>query len=266
VSSSPPTHFAETEGNGASLPDADPLIDALEPELRQTISGEWLRRSEVELTAAGLSALLVRGLLLDHAGPEVLQLAANSVAEETNHARICLRVAERYAGRALPWPRARRVDEGVFGDAPAAINRLLSLVLHCCINESLATVCLREGLKRAESPTVKEATRALLKDDLNHARIGWAHLASAAVGLGEKAHVAKALPTLLRLGRDGWLREPRALLDSPAHGVLGNPRFPELFQSAVSELILPGFDYVGVDTGLGRAFLSDSRAADSFAL
>lgn len=237
------------------LPDEDPLIDALDAPLRAAIGGEWQRRADVELSAAGLSALLLRGLLIDHAAPEVLELAANAVGEEARHARICQRVAERYLARELPPPRARPVDDGVFGDAPASINRLLSLVLHSCINETLATVCLREGLKRAESPTVKAATRELLQDDLKHARIGWAHLGSRFVDADAKAHVARALPTLLRLGKEGWLDEPRAPIDSPAHGVLGNARFPALFAAAVSELILPGFEHVGVDTRAARSFL-----------
>lgn len=238
-----------------ALSGEDPTIDALEPQLRSTIGAEWQRRAEVELTAAGLSALLLRALLIDRAAPEVCELAANAVGEEMLHARICQRVAERYLARELPWPQARQVDDGVFGDAPPPINRLLSLVLHCCVNETLATVCLREGLKRAESPTVKAATRQLLQDDLNHARIGWAHLGSPFVSADAKLHVAKALPTLLRLGRDGWLDEPRAPIDAPAHGVFGSERFPSLFQSAISDLILPGFEHVGVDTRPARAFL-----------
>jgi hypothetical protein len=242
------------------FPDEDPVIDALDVTLRTVIGGEWRRRADVELSAAGLSALLLRGLLVDHAAPEVLELAANAVREEAHHAHICQRVAERYLGRELPRPRARPVEDGVFGDAPASINRLLSLVLHSCVNETLATVCLREGLKCAESPTVKAATRQLLQDDLNHARIGWAHLASSFVDADAKVHVARALPTLLRLGKDGWLDEPRAPIDSPAHGVLGNGRFPALFESAVSELILPGFDHVGVDTRAARSFLARSQS------
>jgi hypothetical protein len=63
---------------------------------------------------------------------------------------------------------------------------------------------------------------------------------------------------LLRLGRDGWLDEPRAPIDAPAHGVLGNARFPELFRDAVHELILPGFEHVGVDVRAARAFLAQA--------
>ena len=171
------------------------------------------------------------GLLLDRAVPEVITLAANAVGEEVRHAHLCHLVAKRYLDREVAAPHARRIDAAEFGDAPPAINRLLVVVLHSCVNETLATVCLRSGLKQAQSSTAREATRQLLEDDLNHARIGWAHLASARVTANQKRHVSAALPTLLRLGRDCWLNEPRADFDDPAHAVLGNDGFPELFES-----------------------------------
>ncbi|HTQ05490.1 MAG TPA: hypothetical protein VMI54_16620 [Polyangiaceae bacterium] len=230
----------------------DEAIDALDDELRATVGHEWLRRADVELTASSLTAKLVQGLLLDGATPEVIELATNAVGEEARHARVCHAVAERYLGRKLPYPRARRLEEARFGDAPPAVNRLLLFVLHSCVNETLATVCLREGLKLAASTVVKAATRELLSDDLNHARMGWAHLASPALDDTARAHVGAALPVLLRLGRDGWLDEPRSGIDVPEHGVLGNPSFPPLLRAAFDDLILPGFDHVGVDTRPAR--------------
>jgi hypothetical protein len=229
-----------------SWPREDVAIVALDRETREVVGGEWARRADVELTSASLSAGLVQGLLLDGASKEVIELASKAVSDEARHARICHAVAERYLDRSLPEPRARRLVEATFGDAPPEINRLLLFVLHSCINETLATVCLREGLKRAISPTVKAATQELLRDDLNHARMGWAHLASDAVSPNAKEHVARALPTLVRLGQEGWLNEPRADIDLPEHGVLGNASFPPLVQAAMAELILPGFEHVGI--------------------
>src|SRR6185437_10554110 len=106
-------------------------------------------------------------------------------------------------------------------------------------------------MRRCASPTAKTATRRLLRDDLNHARIGWAHLASPFVGAEERHHVGRALPTLLRLGHEGWIHEPRAPFDEPAHGVLGPEGFPALMKKALEEIVLPGFDHVGVDTRAG---------------
>ena len=197
---------------------------------------------------------VVSALLRDGANPEVILLAAEAVPEEVRHSQICHAVAMRYLGKDVPPPKARKIDEPVFGDAPADVCRLLGVVLHACINETLATVCLKQGLQEARSETVKLATRQLLEDDLNHARLGWADLASAHVSAPHKEHVAAALPTLLRMGRDGWLYEPRDDFDEPAHGVLGSAGFPPLLATAISELILPGFDYVGVDTRAARAW------------
>jgi hypothetical protein len=243
----------------------DAVIDALDADTRAVVGREWQRRADVELTAASLSAKLVQGLLLDGAVPEVLELATNAVAEEARHARLCHAVAERYLACTLPPPRARPLEEARFGDASAAVNRLLLFVLHSCVNETLATVCLREGLKLAASPTVKAATQELLRDDLKHARMGWAHLGSSALDASLRAHVGAALPVLLRLGRDGWLEEPRSSVDVPAHGVLGNPSFPPLLHAALTDVILPGFDHVEIDTRGARAWYRSlhALAADS---
>ncbi len=234
----------------------DEAIDALDERAREAIGLEWQRRAEVELSAATVSAQIARGLLLDHATYEVLELAARAVSDEVRHSRICREVAERYLGRAVPPPQSRAVDEPSFGDCPPALNRLLGLVLHSCINETLATVCLSEGMKAARSLTARAATHELLRDNLNHARIGWAHLASGYVDGKAKRHVGLALPALLRLARDSWLSEPRAAFDEPAHCVLGNERFLELMRGALDEIVLPGFDHVGVDTRAGREWSS----------
>jgi hypothetical protein len=51
--------------------------------------------------------------------------------------------------------------EPTFGDCPPALCRLLGLVLHSCVNETLATACLTEGLEAAVSPTARAATHEL---------------------------------------------------------------------------------------------------------
>ncbi|MFZ5895774.1 MAG: hypothetical protein ACOY0T_32255 [Myxococcota bacterium] len=231
---------------------SEPCVDALDASLRERIAAEWLRRAEVELTTAALSAQIARGLVLDGALHEVLELAARAVQDEVRHSRICHRVAELYAGRDLPTPRARRMDEPTFGDAPPQLSRLLALVLHSCINETLATVCLRDSLKAAQSNAVRAATRQLLEDDINHARLGWAHLASSHVSAHHRHHIERALPTLLRLGREAWITEPRSDLDLPAHGVLAAPRFAPLTHQALTELILPGFEHLALDVRPAR--------------
>jgi hypothetical protein len=198
----------------------------LDANARERIGREWSRRADVELTAAAFSAQIVRGLLLDGAAPEVLALAASAVADEVRHAEICRGVAERYLGRPIQNPRCRPVDEPVYGDCPPPLSRLLALVMHSCINETLATVCLREGMSRCVSTTAKAATRQLLRDDLHHARIGWAHLASAHVSTKEKDHVGRAFRPCYASGTKGGSRSraPRSTIRSTGSSALrGSP-------------------------------------------
>jgi hypothetical protein len=242
----------KSQAKAFALPADDAPLEALDTQVRERIGREWLRRAEVELSAATLSAQIARGLLLDGSVDAVLDLAVQAVSDEIRHARICHAVAERYLDRPLCAPRSRPIDEPAFGDCPPPLSRLLGLVLHSCINETFATVCLREGMRLATGVTARAATKQLLRDDLNHARIGWAHLASSHVDVDAKREIGQALPTLLRLGRDGWLHELRADFDDPNHAVLGQSRFPALMKTALTELVLPGFDLVGVDTHAAR--------------
>ena len=86
------------------------------------------------------------------------------------------------------------VDPPRFGDAPPEANRLLHAVLNCCVNETIASAHLRATLKAAVSPLVREVIRLLLADEIDHARVGWAHLAS--------EHVTPQLPLALRCPPD----------------------------------------------------------------
>jgi hypothetical protein len=247
----------------AVLPDDDPLILALPAAQRERVGAEWLRRAHVELTAATISAQIARGLLLDGATRDVQALASRAVADEVRHAWLCHAVAERYLGRAADPPRSRPVEEPAFGDCPPELNRLLGLVLHSCISETMAVVCLRSGVGLCRSPTARSATQHLLRDDVDHARLGWAHLASTYVSRDAKRHIERALPTLLRLGHESWVGEPRSSESDSAHGVLGRDGFGELTRSALTEIVLPGFDHVGVDARAGRDWLAKSAPAAS---
>ena len=77
--------------------------------------GAGLRRADVELSAATVSAQIARGLLLDHATHEVLELAAQAVSDEVRHSRICHEVGERYLGRSAPAPRSSWPHRGLPG-------------------------------------------------------------------------------------------------------------------------------------------------------
>lgn len=221
---------------------------------RRAIAAAWLSRASAELTTATVTASVARALIELDAVTDVVVLAARAVSDEVRHSQLCHALAEAYLGQKLAPPRARLLEDASFGDAPPKLNRLLLVVYHSCLNEGIATTVLQENLRLARAPAVRRVLHELLQDDVEHARIGWAHLASSAVGAEARHHVGRALPALLRAVRNAWL-DPRDSpdVDHPEHGCLPHASLAPIVEAAIESLILPGFAHVGVAVpGLGR--------------
>jgi hypothetical protein len=142
-----------------------------------------------------------------------------------------------------------------FGTTSEALSLLLHLVLLSCINESTSTFYLRATMQRSRSPLARAALRELLADDVEHARLGWAHLASSSVTNAERAHVAQALPTLLGVSHALWTDVPaRAEAWFEEHGCSGLRTASNAFDDAVRTVVLPGMAHVGIATEPGAAW------------
>src|SRR5205823_1983280 len=131
-----------------------------------------------------------------------------AVADEARHSEVCAAVGERYTGERRELPAAGVGPLVRFGNTAADFTLLLHLVLLSCVNEVVSTFYLRACMHRSRSELARAATRELLSDDVQHARIGWTHLASSNVTKKGKLHVASALPTLLRLSHEAWTSVP----------------------------------------------------------
>jgi hypothetical protein len=221
-------------------------IADLEASQREAVSSVWLDRAQGELsTAAVFEEIVAVGRALGLV-PEVLSMLARASGDELRHARRCHELAELYAGHSLAPPVALGFEAPKFGEAPAHINGHLLLIYQSCLNEGIATVYLQENLRLVRAKAAHELIHELLRDDLVHARIGWAHLASPVLSVEVRSHVAAALPTLLGLVRVAWLRSSTASdFDCPEHGCLGRFRHAALVSAAIEELILPGFAHLG---------------------
>ena len=94
----------------------------------------------------------------------------------------------------------------------------------------------------------RRALRLLLRDEIDHARIGWAHLASAEVTSEERREVGRALPVLLRIAREAWSRGSPTTSDAATgHGWVSDARVAAIFEDVLREVLLPGFAHVGVE-------------------
>jgi hypothetical protein len=103
-------------------------------------------------------------------------------------------------------------------------------------------------MRAATAEVPREALRALLADEVQHARMGWAYLGAPALGGRRKDDIAAWLPQLFDAMRAYW----RAVGDrtTPAaargHGCLPLERLEELVTGALDELAVPGFAHVGI--------------------
>jgi len=229
------------------LPIDDPVLDTLGEADRRALADRWQARAANELATSTAFAEVYRGLVGLGAPFELLAGAATAVEDELRHARICQHVAGRYAGRDLGEPSARPTPPPRFEGASERQARVLHVVLHTCLNEGFAVAYLGACLERATAPLAHAAVQEIMRDEIDHARLGWAFLAGAAPA--DRTLVEQALPELVRFAKHIWLADDRYPETLPAgHGCLGRDELRPLVAEALQDLVLPGFEHVGVST------------------
>lgn len=242
----------------ARLPLDDTSIDALDPSTRAIVARQWQGRAKAELRVASVFAVLARELFETGADPAVLQICARAVSDEVRHAEICRLVAERYADRPIPWPPPGPVPMPSHARAPDALRPTLRATAMGCINETIACAWLEASLKDATSPLARAAIRELMADDVHHARLGWAHLASSRVTPQIRAQVAAWLPRLLRTAALPWVKKAEGYGEGlPAHGHPSSHTTRAVVVQTLAEVVLPGLDRLGVATGPARAWIEE---------
>jgi hypothetical protein len=220
----------------------DSVIEELTADERKIVGASWLHRAESEMTAAVGFADLANDLFVEPAAPGVRWLTVRAAADEMRHSEICRRVAERYLGSPPSLPPPRRYESARFGDCPEPVNRSLRVVMQSCFSETIGSAALKTLLDRARGPVVRAALRELLRDEIDHARIGYAHLSSGLVSANHKDHIRRALPTLLEVTRGAWLAESSSAPQTipPGHGCFSCAEVREVVEDAIQNLVMPG--------------------------
>jgi hypothetical protein len=247
---------SEVSAERPPLPLDEAEVEQLERRARRAVGEVWLGRAQSELRVGAKFEQIRVGLAARIASESSAALQAAAV-DETRHSELCALVATRYAGGPLSWvPPPPEPPLARFGEADEALSALLHLVLQSCINESVSTLYLRSAMKLSRAALAREALRQLLSDDVEHARLGWAYLASSQVTPSDRLHVAHALPTLLRLARAAWTDVPeRAESWFVEHGCAGREVARAAFEDGVKDVVLPGLSHVGVSPEHGEAWL-----------
>ncbi|MEP7053081.1 MAG: hypothetical protein ABJB12_22135 [Pseudomonadota bacterium] len=251
--SGPLAHFERRRARAsfcvARLPALDASLEALTDAERGALARHWQRRAGSEQRIGLAFKQMVPMLRAARATPVVLALLELSSADELRHAEVCVAVAARYAGTRVELAQRDQVPLPQFRANDERLEAALLIAGTCCVNETLATVWLAQSLGASRAPLATFANRAHLRDEIDHARLGWAHLASDALDADLRAALADCVPRLLAANLPLWLEPDPAI---PLAGIAGHGQPPHAeveraMHRAVAEILLPGFEHVGVN-------------------
>lgn len=235
----------EPAGSRLALPD-DPTIDRLAPDVRVAIAHHWIHRSRAELEVAHAFEQLRPRLAQSGADPAVLELVDKAIDDERRHSALCTMLAARYGEVAVAPAEVAPAALPEFGSGDEAVEVALVVLGMAAINESIASEWIRSSFKVATAPTALFANRAHLHDEIDHARLGWAHLASLDERMRARLrpYVAGALAVNIAQWKKADAHLPREGV--PAHGHLGETESNAAVDAAVADVIEPGLRLLGL--------------------
>jgi hypothetical protein len=103
-------------------------------------------------------------------------MALRAASDETRHAEMCADLVEHFGGRLDAAPCGEPPEV-----APACLvlreRVLYEVVALSCITETLSAALLGAMVERATDVRVRETVQRILRDEIDHGRLGWAHFA-----------------------------------------------------------------------------------------
>lgn len=170
----------------------DGELSEIDPTLREHLARIWLSQAATEARVAKSFALVHESLIALGAADGLVTVSKRAIDDEHRHTALCREMARRYFGAEVTTtpqlPFAPPRHELATSDEQ---RKALWVIGQCAFNETFASAYLSLCHERAESALPRAALRELLSDEIDHARIGWAYLAT--------------LPRHLRASIDDWL-------------------------------------------------------------
>lgn len=214
----------------------------LDGDTREAIASAWSAAALGEIAKADAFAALAMDLGALGAPPKLVDAANRAALDEVRHARLCLSLAEAYAGHAIDLadPTART-------SAPAAdlIELAVTVARERCVGDTLAAVLAADQLASATDPAVRRTLVAIATDEELHAELAWTVLAWAVERGGQSARdaVAEAFEEAAPCGRSSSVGliayAPSSRTDLAAHGVLDADACERSLAHALREVVLP---------------------------
>jgi hypothetical protein len=168
--------------------------EALDAEQRACVAAYWWRRAEGELTSWVGFRHVLADLRAEGSPAAVVALAERAVEDERRHSEWCREWAVRF-GHSDGQIRSRTEEAVTFRGATEEENRLLRITF-CCFTESVGCFTLRHARETMTHPELRRLNQRHTADELQHARVGWGHLAS--LDARQRKRLSPWIPKLLQ--------------------------------------------------------------------
>lgn len=117
--------------------------------------------------------------------------------------------------------------------------------------------CVCRSVPAAADAAVRATLHKVLRDEVDHARLGWAHLAAVA-RTGTAGWLSPHIPAMLRAALGGQLAPVDAAAPDPDlsdYGLLPHAEVLNVVRAVAADVLFPGLERFGVDTAEARASL-----------
>ena len=214
------------------------------------IAQVWAVRHGVETGASLRFAALSQGMRAAGAPATLVELAARASEDEIRHAARCADIL-RSRQADVPPPETRLL---FFGPRDLGPEQKLTyeVVAQSCISETESMATLVTLLDAASDAHLKAVLQELARDEVQHARLGWAYLAWAKDRL-DLSFLSAFLPAMAAAatGEDSFRPGPPEA-DDPAllrAGVVPKHDRRRIYLETLDSVVIPGFEEFRVDTG-----------------
>ncbi len=226
----------------------DPSVEQLLREDRAAIARHWTRRADSEMRVGHAFDALVPRLEAMNAPKVVTTLVASAAADEQRHSGICSRLAALYGGDPLEASQLVRAPLPEFGTDDERMEVSLLVLGLSCINESIACEWIRSCYHISSAPIAIAATRFHLQDEMDHARFGWAYMASETVSPAMRGELRRWVSRMVDVNVAEWKRGNTHIPEGgiAAHGHLSVIEHDAAIDRAIRDVVRPGLRQVGL--------------------
>ncbi len=217
----------------------------------------WAFRTGAELDAAARFTRIADAMVEHKAHRRVVELARQAAHDELRHYDRCAALARRF-GATPPPLRTRDAKPLRAGDGDGRRQTLYEAVAMGCVTESLSVALLVEMRTAATDDEVAQTVTEILRDEVQHSRLGWAHLAAECEHV-DVTFLAQHLPAMLAdTLHEEVFATPEQTSNDALAGLGGLPRARRLavVVAALRDVVFPGLARFGIDPDAGERWLA----------